>query len=105
MRRDLDLPSDAEVVIVVAKLTEQKGHGVLLRAMAPLMDSRPGLHVLLVGDGPLNDDLRAQAARLPAGARVRFLGVRQDVRALLAASDLFVLPSLIDGSRFAIPRF
>ena len=102
MRRDLDIPSDADVVIVVAKLTEQKGHGVLLQAMSPLMDSRPGLHLLLVGDGPLNDDLRAQAARLPAGGRVRFLGVRPDVRALLAASDLFVLPSLWEGLPMAL---
>ncbi len=102
VRRDLDLPADADVVIVVAKLTEQKGHSVLLRAIAPLLESMPGLHLLIVGDGPRGDDLRAQAAGLPGGDRVRFLGVRSDTRELLGASDLFVLPSLWEGLPMAL---
>jgi glycosyltransferase involved in cell wall biosynthesis len=102
IRHELGLPPDSHVVAVVAKLTEQKGHAILLRAMGSLLGQDSNLHVLIAGDGPLADALHAQAAGMPGGDRVRFLGVRSDVRAMLAAADLFVLPSLWEGLPMAL---
>jgi len=96
------IPGEARVLIVVAKLMPQKGHAVLLRALAPLLDRYPDLHVLLVGDGPLRESLIATIGRLPAPHRVRLVGNRLDVNELLAASDLFVLPSLWEGLPMAL---
>jgi glycosyltransferase involved in cell wall biosynthesis len=101
-RQALGLPSDARAVMVVAKLTEQKGHAVLLRAMDPLLRRDPRLHLLVVGEGLLGDALRAQAAALAGGDRVHFLGERSEARDLLAAADLFVLPSLWEGLPMAL---
>jgi len=90
------------VLIVVAKLMEQKGHVFLLRALPPLLERYPDLHVLLVGDGPLRGALTAMIAGLQGRARVHLAGNRGDVSDLLAASDLFVLPSLWEGLPMAL---
>jgi glycosyltransferase involved in cell wall biosynthesis len=64
------------------------------------MAATPGLeplHLLVVGDGDLRDDLHARAERLGLSARVHFLGARRDLGDLLASIDIFVMPSLWEG--------
>ncbi|MBE7472386.1 MAG: glycosyltransferase [Anaerolineales bacterium] len=56
----------------------------------------------MVGDGPLRQTLQAQVAELNLEPYVHFLGSRHDVPDLLAASDLFVLPSLWEGLAMAL---
>ena len=99
-RAGLGVAPQARVMIVVAKLFAQKGHTVLLEALAstPL---RPDDAVLFVGDGPERGRLE-QLAEQRGLAAVRFLGNRPDVPQLLAASDLFVLPSLWEGLPMAL---
>ena len=89
---------DRAVVLVPARLNEQKGHSFLLRAAAQL----PEAVFVLAGDGPIRDTLEAQAAELGVERRIRFLGYRSDIPQLLAASDLVALPSLYEGSSVAI---
>jgi hypothetical protein len=86
------------VVLVCARLDEQKGHDVLLEAAARL----PEVMFILAGDGPERGRLEAQAAALGLTDRVRFLGQRDDVPALLGACDVFALPSLYEGSSLAV---
>ena len=95
IRKELDLPTDATVLIAVGRLIEQKGIDVLLDALHQLPEPRP--YLLLAGQGVLQPSLERQAARLGLGDRVLFLGFRPDVPELLAASDLFVLPSRWEG--------
>lgn len=96
MRSAIGAPANAPLAGIIARLTEQKAHRHLFEAMA----STPGLsslHLVVVGDGELRDDLRARAERLGISARVHFLGARRDLGDLLAAIDLFVMPSLWEG--------
>jgi glycosyltransferase involved in cell wall biosynthesis len=86
------------VVLTTARLDPQKGHPVLLRAAREL----PGVVFALAGDGPDRVALEGQAAALGIGDRVLFLGHRTDVPELLAACDVFVLPSLFEGSSLAL---
>lgn len=95
VRAELGAVSDHAVVITVARLFAQKGHAVLLEALA-LLAARP-ITLWLVGDGELRAPLQAQAAALGIADRVHFLGQRVDVPELLTAADLFVLPSLFEG--------
>jgi glycosyltransferase involved in cell wall biosynthesis len=82
------------VLLTVARLADQKGHDVLLAAVAALSAAgRPV--VALAGEGPLAGRLAAQAQA--TGLDVRFLGQRSDVPALLAAADVVVLPSRWEG--------
>jgi glycosyltransferase involved in cell wall biosynthesis len=86
------------LVLTPARLDAQKGHPTLLEAIAEL----PEALFLLAGDGPERGALEARAAELGVAERVRFLGRREDVPQLLAACDVFVLPSLYEGSSLAV---
>jgi glycosyltransferase involved in cell wall biosynthesis len=113
VRAELGLPEDAIVLGTVGRLVPVKGQSVLIDAFARLAMRYARLHLLLVGDGPLRDELAARARSLSLGVRehdraamqagpstaaaVHMLGLRQDVPRLLAAMDLFVLPSLNEG--------
>lgn len=87
---------DGVVGVTVARLDRLKGHDVLLKAQARLPERLP-LTLLIAGDGPERARLEALRDELRLGDRVRFLGYRTDVPDLLAASDLFVLPSRTEG--------
>ena len=79
--------------ITVANLRVEKNHETLLAAASTLLIKYPDLEFLIVGDGPRRSALEAIARERHLGARVRFLGHREDVPSLLAEADAFVLPS------------
>jgi glycosyltransferase involved in cell wall biosynthesis len=78
--------------ITVANLRAEKNHETLLAAAAALQRAYPDLEFQIVGDGPRRRQLE-QLARDRGLSRVAFLGHREDVASLLAAADVFVLPS------------
>mgnify|MGYP003291139149 CR=1 FL=1 len=96
MRRELEL-GDALTVGHVGRLIGVKNHDFLLDVFAQLHRSRPDAVLLLVGNGPLEEQLREKAARLGISGHIQFLGVRSDVPELMQAMDVFVLPSLYEG--------
>ncbi len=96
MRAELGVPGDAIVAGVIARLTEQKGHRFLFDALAQ-QPSLSELRVIVVGGGELADGLKRHAERAGLASRVHFLGARRDLGDLLAAMDIFVMPSLWEG--------
>jgi len=100
LRASVDVPPDAPLLTIIARLTEQKGHRILLDALV-----RPDLahaRLLVVGDGPLRQALESQAANLGLSPRVRFVGARRDLGNILAATDVFVMPSFWEGLPLAM---
>ncbi len=93
-RQALDLPPDKPLVLMVAEFIPRKRHEDALNAFSAVWS---GAHLLLVGKGPLEDEMRQQAAALGLGRRVHFLGYRDDVPELMAISQLLLLPSLQEG--------
>jgi glycosyltransferase involved in cell wall biosynthesis len=98
LREQLGGSETRPLVLTPARLNAQKGHDTLLEAIAEV----PEALFLLAGDGPERERLEARAAELGLGERVRFLGRREDVPQLLAACDVFALPSLYEGSSLAV---
>lgn len=98
LREQLGGSEARPLVLTPARLNAQKGHDTLLEAIAEV----PEALFLLAGDGPERERLEARAAELGLGERVRFLGRREDVPQLLAACDVFALPSLYEGSSLAV---
>ena len=96
-RLELGLAPGTMAVLTVSVLREGKGLDVLLQAAPTVVASVPDAVFLVAGDGPSRDALRARAAELGLSERVRWLGFRRDIRDLLAAADLFVLPTLRDA--------
>ncbi len=80
-------------ILTVANLRAEKAHEVLLAAAARLAPVFPRLQFQIAGDGERMQELRALAAQLGVTRCVTFLGHREDIPALLASADAFVLPS------------
>lgn len=102
LRRELDLPATAKLVTVVARLSPEKGHQVLIAAASQLLDRHPDAYYLFLGDGPLRADLETQVQAHALSDRVRFLGFRDDVPQWLSGSTLAVLPSFVEGAPAAV---
>lgn len=101
-RRMLDVPPDDFVIATVGRLHAQKGHKYLLRAAVETLSKQPNATFLIAGYGPLREKLEARAKKLGIARRVRFLGYRRDVERVMAAANVFVLPSLWEGMSNAI---
>ena len=97
-REILDLPEGAEVVVTVGRQEYQKGHRYLIEAFADVVVERPDALLLITGrEGHSTAELQELIATLGLESVVRLLGHRSDIGEVLAASDLFVFPSLYEG--------
>lgn len=79
------------VITCIAELHERKGHRYLIEAFKKLQAEMPTLHLMLVGTGPDEAELKYRYKDIP---NLHFLGWRNDIPQILRASDIFVLPSL-----------
>lgn len=97
IRRELNIGEDTLLVLFIARFTHQKQPLALIRAFSQVLAGRSSLHLLMVGDGEQKEEaLRLVRARGLEKA-VSFEPFRQDVPDVLAAADIFVLPSLWEG--------
>jgi glycosyltransferase involved in cell wall biosynthesis len=102
VRDALGIGRDTFLVTCVSHLREGKGLEVLLAAMATVVAAHPEAVLALAGDGELRETLEAQAASKGIAESVRFLGMRDDVPDILAASDLFVNASFAEGGGLVV---
>ena len=97
-RELLGIPSDAQVVVTVGRQEYQKGHRYLIRAFAGVVVDHPRARLLIAGrQGHATAELEQLITALKLGSVVTLLGHRSDIPEVLAASDLFVFPSLYEG--------
>lgn len=97
VRHELAVESDQLVFLAVGRLEEQKDYPNLLNALRKLVDQEMQPLLLIAGDGLQRDELESLAELLNIADRVRFLGVRHDIPALMSACDVFVLSSAWEG--------
>lgn len=97
VREALGIPADAPVVGTVGRLVEVKRQDVLLRGFAQVRARITNAHLLLVGDGPLENGLRQLAADLGLSDCVHFAGYQPDPGRYLRAMDVFALTSRSEG--------
>jgi glycosyltransferase involved in cell wall biosynthesis len=96
------IPSDAQVVGVVARLEPEKGHRTLVDAWPVVLSAVPSARLLIIGEGSERDSLEAQVASLGIEDRVVFTGRREDVPAVTAALDVAVLPSYREAQGLSV---
>lgn len=104
-RQALGLSSSSVVIGMAARLSREKGHTVLLQALARLYPQiKNRVEVLLLGEGPLLAELKAQALKLELGPMVKFLGrlPNQEALQVMNICDIITLPSEIEGLPYAI---
>jgi len=95
LREELGIPEAAWVVGTVGRLAPEKNQGLLIDAVAPILD--PRRHLVIVGDGPDRDALIERARATLRPELIHFTGARDDVEALLACFDAFALTSDSEG--------
>jgi glycosyltransferase involved in cell wall biosynthesis len=90
------------VLLTVGRLVPQKGQRYAIEAMPRILEKFPRALLVIAGEGRLRADLEARIRALGLQERVWLLGERHDVPTLLSAADIFVFPSLIEGSGGAL---
>lgn len=95
MRKKLGV-EDRFTILHVGRFTKEKNHMFLIDIFFELLNKNPNSKLLLVGDGPLKNEIMLKTNQFPKGT-VEFLGVRNDVPDIMQAADVFVLPSLFEG--------
>jgi len=102
IRQAFGLPAESEVVAMVAQMIERKGHRTLLAAMPRIVAHRPGVRFVLLGQGPLREELERLVAERGLGGQVVFGGFREDVRQLLAGVEVLAHPAEREGLGVAL---
>lgn len=93
IRRELGVAPEDFCVISVSRLSKQKGPADMVQAAELMLAQRPNTQFLIVGSGPLADEIRDLIEARGLQARVRLLGIRRDIPRLLHAGDVFALSS------------
>ena len=92
-RRCLGIEEDQVALISVGKLSPEKDQGQLLEVVARARGQGIPAKLLLVGEGPLKEEIQGGIARMGLEGQALMLGLRDDVPSLMAAADLFLLSS------------
>jgi glycosyltransferase involved in cell wall biosynthesis len=87
------VPGELRIGMIARMNTRAKNHETFLRVAARLLPRFPALQFVLVGDGPLRQELEQKARDLGLAGQVLFLGDRRDIPGVLASLDISVLPS------------
>jgi glycosyltransferase involved in cell wall biosynthesis len=97
IRKEFNIQSDIPIVGTIGRLTLQKGQKYLIEAISLVKKRFPQIILLIVGDGPMKEELKEYAKSIGLNGHIIFTGSRRDIPALLTAMDIFVLPSLWEG--------
>lgn len=95
-------PSGYPTIATIGRLVPEKGQSYLLEAVKLTKTKYPDVSLLVIGDGPLRNNLETQAEKSGIKNNVKFLGVRDDLYAILSGIDIFVLPSLYEAFGIAL---
>lgn len=97
IRAELGVPLDVPLMGLAARLTDQKGVDVLLRALPSVVERVPDAQLVIAGDGPEKEPLEALAREVGVDDSVSFLGPRTDFVDLITGLDVYALPSRWEG--------
>lgn len=96
-RKELGISDDTLVIGHVGRFVEQKNHRFLIDIFNEVYNQNNNSLLLLVGQGPLMEEIKNKVISLKLEKNVKFLGQRNDINELYQAFDVFLLPSLYEG--------
>jgi glycosyltransferase involved in cell wall biosynthesis len=97
VRAELDVALDTRLVVTIGRLDPTKSHELFIRAAADVLRTREDVLFVVVGGGALLNELHAEVAATGRPDRIRLLGEREDITRLLAATDVYVRPGVVEG--------
>lgn len=102
VKASLGLVPEHRVITTISRLEPHKGHACLLSALSLLSVQHDHVRLLLLGEGTFRAELEDQCRRAGLSECVLFLGNRDDVRTILAITDIFAFPSFAEGTSLAL---
>lgn len=97
LRKELGIKDSTVVIGHVGRFVQQKNHTFLVDVFKEYHKKNPDSKLLLVGSGPLEDEIKKKVEKLDLKESVLFLGQRDDINKLYSVMDVFCLPSLYEG--------
>lgn len=95
IRKSLDIPLDATVLISAGDLNKNKNNQIIIEAIDML--NNKDIYYLICGEGKLSNEIQNKIKSLNLNNNVKLLGFRRDIPNLLMSSDIFVMPSYREG--------
>lgn len=99
---EFGLRPNAKIIGSTGRLSWEKGYQILIESFPRILQRIPDCFLLLVGDGPMRGELETQAKATGCESNIIFAGVRSDIPDLLNLFDVFVLPSIYEGTSMAL---
>jgi glycosyltransferase involved in cell wall biosynthesis len=97
VRQEFDFPTDALIISTIGALHPRKSHELFVEAAALITAQEPRSRFLVIGEGELHAELEQLARARGLAGKLVFTGVRTDVARLLAATDVYVKPGVVEG--------
>jgi glycosyltransferase involved in cell wall biosynthesis len=97
IRNEFNIEGRTLLIGAIGRLVWQKGFEHLVQAMPKVLNKLPQTKVLIVGKGPLRNDLEVLTRKLKIEKHIIFANFRKDVKEILSAIDILVIPSLLEG--------
>lgn len=102
VRLALGIPKESQVVGTIAVFRSQKRLDLWIETAYKISKELPNVHFVLVGDGPLKDELLKKRKDLGMDQKIHFPGLKTDVRPYLAAFDVYMMSSIFEGLPIAL---
>lgn len=97
IRNELNISKESFVIGHVGRFCQVKNHDMLIDIFYEYNKYNNNSYLLLVGDGPLKEEIEKKCEKLKIKDKVKFLGIRKDVNKIYSAMDVFVFPSFHEG--------
>lgn len=97
IRKELNIDNDDFIIGHIGRFYEQKNHKHIIDIVKKISELDDKFKVLLVGEGPLLEDVKLYARQLNVEKYINFLGVRTDIPKLMKLFDVFLFPSFFEG--------
>ena len=95
--KEYNIKPAKKIIGTIGRLSEEKGQKFFIEAAKVLLEKYPDLFFMIVGDGPLKEELQTKALHYRIQDHLIFTGISDNIPKILAGMDIFVLPSLTEG--------
>lgn len=102
VRKELCIPDGKKVIGIIGRMVPLKNHMLFLESAREVSKERQDVYFLIVGDGPLRDNIQKYAKSLEFGKRIIFTGWRSDINRIIPSLDILVLCSQVEGHNIVI---